>query len=170
MFYRLATLCIAASIPLTLALNIGLLWVSSHNYPGGVALHRCHEMMPDSNITLHMDVATCMTGATRFGQLRDDWIYDKTEDEKTLLSPEFWHGIDLALTSQPERLIGTGWDMVAVVHGYAGLGRRNFSHPLLNHPLLSLLPSSQPFQIPWPAFERKIWIMQQTRQPPLNIM
>lgn len=108
--------------------------VSSYNYPGGVALAHFHEyirheygntpILPLSSrpLTVHLDVLTCMTGASEFGQLYDNTnlansdmadrkrdeenndnsnnnitngnyiIYDKTEDPTRLL--ELWPTFD----------------------------------------------------------------------------
>lgn len=76
---------------------------SVYNYPGGDALSRFHSHVPyvldaPEPLVVHMDVATCMSGASLFGQQyapalstlgRDSskvpWVvYDKTEDEEAL--------------------------------------------------------------------------------------
>ncbi|TPX39851.1 hypothetical protein SeMB42_g06222 [Synchytrium endobioticum] len=57
-------------------------YISSLNYPGGVALAHLHQIVPSNeSVFVHMDVYTCMTGATLFGQLNDatGWRYSKNE-------------------------------------------------------------------------------------------
>ena len=67
------------------------------------------------------------------------WIYDKTDDltytpEETklsstlspnsdkdkLLHPDFWNRFDYVLAERPEKVIGQ-WEVVDVVHGFAGI-------------------------------------------------
>ncbi|KAK3866859.1 hypothetical protein Pcinc_027637 [Petrolisthes cinctipes] len=57
-----------------------LLTVSANNYPGGVAMHRLHQIIPkDANVYVHVDNFAAQTGVTRFTQLNDHWRYNKTE-------------------------------------------------------------------------------------------
>lgn len=75
-------------------------YISSFNYPGGKALEFVNDYVSNSNepLIIHMDVATCMTGVTRFGELHDDFItYDKTEDVQKL--NEIWNAVDILVTS-----------------------------------------------------------------------
>ncbi|KAJ8046686.1 putative Dol-P-Man:Man(7)GlcNAc(2)-PP-Dol alpha-1,6-mannosyltransferase [Holothuria leucospilota] len=61
-------------------LTAGFLVISYHNYPGGVALHSIHKMIQAPlGVHIHIDVETAQTGASRFGQLNEFWIYNKTE-------------------------------------------------------------------------------------------
>nr|CAH0109712.1 unnamed protein product [Daphnia galeata] len=60
-----------------------LLMVSRANYPGGEALSLLHKLeSPDSKISVHIDVLAAQTGISRFGQIHNHWIYDKTENLK----------------------------------------------------------------------------------------
>lgn len=68
--------------------------ISSINYPGGYALSRFHQLVDEQPpSTVHLDVLTAMTGASRFGELYRDaecdvgdkrmctgWSYSKNED------------------------------------------------------------------------------------------
>ena len=67
--------------------TIIMLWVSHHNYPGGEALFRLHQMERQSDYPqlshrrIHIDNYAAQTGVSRFGHLYEgDWIYDKTEN------------------------------------------------------------------------------------------
>jgi alpha-1,6-mannosyltransferase len=122
--------------------------VSSYNYSGGVALAHFHEyihehyglppVLPTTKraLTVHLDVLTCMTGASKFGQLYDNAvipstttnsnyiIYDKTEDTHRL-SQEWINfdyvitGVDLTKAKLP-CVRGHNWELVKAVDGLAG--------------------------------------------------
>lgn len=55
---------------------------SYYNYPGGFALSKLHDMVPCSrgNMHVYIDNYVAQTGASRFGQLCPNWIYNKTEN------------------------------------------------------------------------------------------
>ncbi|KAG7191459.1 dolichyl-P-Man:Man(7)GlcNAc(2)-PP-dolichol alpha-1,6-mannosyltransferase [Scheffersomyces spartinae] len=79
-------------------------YVSSFNYPGGEAIEYVnHYVLNDKkDVTVHLDVATCMTGFTRFTELKQDdgdviVTYDKTEDPHQLM--EKWNDFDLLVLS-----------------------------------------------------------------------
>ncbi|CAG0894820.1 unnamed protein product [Darwinula stevensoni] len=60
-----------------------LLRISSFNYPGGEAmqiLHEQHGLLP--SVHVHIDVFPAQTGVSRFTQINDNWIYNKTEGLK----------------------------------------------------------------------------------------
>ncbi|CAL4123043.1 unnamed protein product, partial [Meganyctiphanes norvegica] len=58
-----------------------LVTISSANYPGGVALQKFHEIVPASeSVNLHIDNLCAQSGVSRFTQLNDNWIYNKTEN------------------------------------------------------------------------------------------
>ena len=52
-----------------------LLYVSSLNYPGGLAFTMLHHHLPDSTGSVHICNLAAQTGVSRFGELRKDWRY-----------------------------------------------------------------------------------------------
>jgi alpha-1,6-mannosyltransferase len=123
-----------------------MLFISSLNYPGGEAISRLHTHLDktpwttpltgNETIKVHMDVLSCMTGVNRFQEL--PWrgvivkelpivndrpvqmVYDKTEDPKELLKPEFWAQFDYLLMEDPTKAIGA-WEVVQTIYAYAGI-------------------------------------------------
>jgi alpha-1,6-mannosyltransferase len=144
LLYRLGSLILLASVLASFAASTVLLAISSQNYPGGKALTTLHNAVnsgrygPVSRVRVHMDVLSCMTGVTRFispqstlsHEFNADtnttetrvvlWEYDKTEDEATLLLPEFWEQFDFVLAERPEKVIGK-WEVVKTIYSFAGM-------------------------------------------------
>ncbi|BFZ61963.1 Dol-P-Man:Man(7)GlcNAc(2)-PP-Dol alpha-1,6-mannosyltransferase [Saitoella coloradoensis] len=123
--YKLGSIAAALSVPFTLALALLMGLISSLNYPGGHALARLHSLSHSTSSAsrMWMDVATCMTGASRFGQKEaEGWWYDKTEDEQRLLEEGFWEGVDWIITEDVGKFEGAEWEKVEAVRGYAGVG------------------------------------------------
>ena len=129
--YRVLTLSLVASTFASFMASFGMLAVSRLNYPGAEALNRLHAIADNDTglVKVHMDTLTCMTGVTRFMEMKPPalqeqgafWVYDKTEDERRLLDPLFWEGFDYALAERPERVIGK-WEVISTVEGFAGVG------------------------------------------------
>ncbi|PSR97486.1 Alg9-like mannosyltransferase family-domain-containing protein [Coniella lustricola] len=104
-----------------------------------------------SLVTFHADVLSCMTGVTLFGVAGGDnvptrhnfpddsdlivsdtcsanqgepsaWLLlDKTEDERTLRTSDFWLRFDYLLMEDEAVVKGGQWETVAVVEGLAGI-------------------------------------------------
>ncbi|KAG9655579.1 glycosyltransferase family 22 protein, partial [Aureobasidium melanogenum] len=126
LLYRLLSLGLVGSTLLSFVGSLSLLYVSSLNYPGGEALTRLHEVVPSGRqgqTWVYMDNLACQTGVTRF--LEKDagstFMYDKTENQTTLLDPGFWQKFDYVLAEDPKRIIGS-WEVVDTVYGYSGIG------------------------------------------------
>ena len=93
-------------------------------------------------VVVHLDVLVCMTGTTRFLQdaplypatfsqttAEQEWYdtsaaaaawkvslrFDKTEDQKTLLTPQFWEGIDWILSSEAPAKATGNWKVVDIL-------------------------------------------------------
>lgn len=144
--FRLGSLAILISVGGSFVASTAMLLISSLNYPGGDALSQLHNTIRKTkwsgptptyeNISIHMDVLSCMTGVTRFQEIPwrglqtkqlplingrpVQFKYDKTEDEDTLLLPAFWDEVDYALMENPERAIGK-WEVVSTVFAYSGI-------------------------------------------------
>ncbi|KAF2771809.1 hypothetical protein EJ03DRAFT_349039 [Teratosphaeria nubilosa] len=121
--YGLLSIALVLSTMASFVVSLGLLYISSLNYPGGEALHALHSVAnAEGNIPkrVYLDNLACQTGVTRFQQINPAWLYDKTEDEETLLDPMFWQQFDYVLAEHPERVIGS-WQSVCTIEGLAGL-------------------------------------------------
>ncbi|KAJ2397256.1 alpha-1,6- mannosyltransferase [Coemansia sp. RSA 2559] len=109
-----AILCLAS-----LAAAMLMTHISSLNYPGGHALALLHKLEQDTpNVRVHIDVYAAMTGVSRFGELRKDWVYDKTE---ALYRTEEFSNYTHLLTTTPKLYNSGGFAIVAEQYGYSGL-------------------------------------------------
>ncbi|KAI1082991.1 glycosyltransferase family 22 protein [Whalleya microplaca] len=137
MAYSFASLIVSGSVVLSLAISMGMLLMSSLNYPGGEALLELRKLVTSSpssdlqTVVVHTDVLSCMTGVTLFGQhpyppnaprpsSEMAFTFDKSEEESTLSSPLFWEKFDYVLAGDPSKVIGP-WETVGVVEGIAGV-------------------------------------------------
>ncbi|TAQ89686.1 hypothetical protein B7494_g1966 [Chlorociboria aeruginascens] len=123
-FYTIGAVLVSISLLAFTTFSFFSLMVSVFNYPGGDALASLHSIISRTqtqspNITIHMDVLSCMTGVTRFQQ-SPLYFYDKTEIREELGKPEFWAQFDYALMEEPELAIGK-WEVLDTVWGYAGI-------------------------------------------------
>jgi hypothetical protein len=143
MVYALLAIVICGSMMLATLAGAGMMLVSSWNYPGGEAVVKLHQALAREGVNgmhaekVHLDTFVCMTGATRFLQEQPliplsggeaiKWrtairsvVFDKTEDENALLTPEFWEDIDWVVTGEVARIIGK-WRIVDSVVGWKGI-------------------------------------------------
>lgn len=141
--YALLAMGICGSMVLAALGGTGMMLASSWNYPGGEGVVKLHQALAREGVNgiymekVHLDTFVCMTGATRFLQERPllpfsgdagvKWsaairavVFDKTEDERTLLAPEFWEDIDWVVTGDVSRIIGK-WRIVDSVIGWKGI-------------------------------------------------
>ncbi|CBY34436.1 unnamed protein product [Oikopleura dioica] len=55
--------------------------ISAINYPGGQAIEKLHDSVPcEFNVSVHMTNLALQSGVSRFGQLCENWEYDKSEE------------------------------------------------------------------------------------------
>ncbi|CAG7989095.1 unnamed protein product [Penicillium salamii] len=144
-FARWATRAMAiSSLAVFLLSNLILLPASAANYPGGQAidaLHRQHALHKNistqADINVYLGNLACQTGVTRFLQQdpSSGWVYDKTEDERTKTTSEFWDQFDYVVleassdanfmdtdeTRLRRALPSSTWDSVYVVNGFTGI-------------------------------------------------
>lgn len=129
LLYKSLNLLMIVSTLVSFTASLGLLYVSSLNYPGGEALCKLQFQLDRPNRyathlptvrNVYMGNLACQTGITRFQQAQPKWTYDKTEDETVLHDPAFWQQFDYALVEAPEQAIGD-WDPIDIVGGFAGV-------------------------------------------------
>ena len=94
-------------------------YISSFNYPGGYALKSMNKLeSPNKKVKLHIDVYTAQTGASRFGQLHDNWTYDKNESVKT--TQQFNdNNYKYAFVLEPS--IHKNWEIVSSIEALSGV-------------------------------------------------
>jgi len=91
--WRLFSYCTVLSLVANVCLTCIMTYVSSINYPGGEALTKLHAIVDSSQtVKVHMDVASCQTGISRFIESNPAWIYDKSENiTPQQLTTDFTH-------------------------------------------------------------------------------
>ncbi|KAJ3176119.1 hypothetical protein HDU87_005495 [Geranomyces variabilis] len=123
--HRLVATTFAFYAVLHFALSLGMLYVSSFNYPGGLALMKINkriEQLPSAvSAHVHIDVATAISGASLFGQRQDPRVtYCKAEGMKT--DDEYWDaGYTHLLSAEPGMHAPERWETRDVVEGYSGV-------------------------------------------------
>ncbi|TFK27939.1 alpha-1,6-mannosyltransferase subunit [Coprinopsis marcescibilis] len=141
--FRLRAAAVYGCIALNLAFTCFTAYVSIHNYPGGQAMRRFHDIYPPTtHVHVHISNLAAQTGATLFHQLNAPpywpslppandtlaWTYNKTEglDMSYLLSRDspFTHLIVEDRPSDQE----LEWEFWNVVEGIEALDRVTF-HP-----------------------------------------
>ncbi|XP_078731016.1 dol-P-Man:Man(7)GlcNAc(2)-PP-Dol alpha-1,6-mannosyltransferase [Lampetra fluviatilis] len=132
---KLAALAVCGHLALNGAYSACLLYASSHNYPGGDAITRLHELVPPSqNVSIHMDVAAVQTGVSRFTQIHDHWRYDKREDldpsdvDGSLAYTHLLRSAEVALAGLKEGPFSRTHRILHVARGFVGVSfdRRRF--------------------------------------------
>lgn len=107
---KILLLIVLLSVIISTCLSILMGFISSFNYPGGEAISFVNDHISSNynynNSTLvHMDVASCMSGISKFVELHDPNIsFDKTENEVDLL--HIWDDIDYLVTEINIQLTG----------------------------------------------------------------
>ncbi|KAL5109969.1 putative Dol-P-Man:Man 7 GlcNAc 2 PP-Dol alpha-16-mannosyltransferase [Taenia crassiceps] len=107
---RAAVFLCYASLFVNLCVSVGLLYVSSHNYPGGEAITRLNNwpgLNEQREVHIYISNLATQTGVSRFQQVHDHWIYNKTEkiddDVRALVAGPFTH---LILETSKDALFG----------------------------------------------------------------
>ncbi|PRP80942.1 dol-P-Man:Man(7)GlcNAc(2)-PP-Dol alpha-1,6-mannosyltransferase [Planoprotostelium fungivorum] len=92
---------------------------SVFNYPGGVALQRLHHLgrnSPEKERYVHIDVATAVSGASRFGEMQKGWRYSKLENLKEEDMTLFHYILS-------ENSTVKGFETIGSAHGFDGVER-----------------------------------------------
>ncbi|KAK6461505.1 Alg9-like mannosyltransferase family-domain-containing protein [Scheffersomyces coipomensis] len=99
---KLLVIIAVINVAVALVFSLFMGYFSSFNYPGADALLFVNQYIESnqkeqSNTLVHLDVAACMTGVSRFGELNSHYItYDKTETEVEL--EKIWNDIDILVS------------------------------------------------------------------------
>ena len=109
------------SLVLSLGISAGSLYVSHHNYPGGVAFSRLHGLGTEGcggEVRVHISVEAAQTGVSRFGELCERWAYSKAEDMER--DTAFMEQFDWIITTNDkfERHHNTTHKLIERVEGY----------------------------------------------------
>jgi alpha-1,6-mannosyltransferase len=118
----------------TAASSLVMGYISSHNYPGADALNFANSYIlsnfKNHPVLVHMDVASCMSGINRFGQLHNGLInYDKTESKVELL--KIWNDVNILLTETDMAEISeinteniynaSNWEKIYIARTFSGI-------------------------------------------------
>ncbi|KAK9459161.1 Alg9-like mannosyltransferase family-domain-containing protein [Lipomyces oligophaga] len=102
---------IILSIISTFVISLVFLVVSLTNYPGGAAMSILHSNLELAGIvdaTVHLDIPTCMSGASLFTFSRYDIDYDRTENTDELADEA--DDIDIVVTFDKQFPAGNQWE------------------------------------------------------------
>lgn len=127
---------------LSMVCSLAFLFVSRLNYPGGEALSQFNHFIMNNNITnatVHLSVAACMTGITRFSELNYDTYginYDKTETLTELEAA--WSSYDYLITTENsvsllpfDKLPAEQWELIGVNSMFGGINTEYISDLLI---------------------------------------
>lgn len=125
-FKRFIIFCNILSVVVGIILSLLMGYISSFNYPGGVALRSINKCIYDYPVNYHdtikvyLDVSACMTGVSRFGEIHNDSrvLYDRTEDEVKLA--QNWGNYDLLVT-EAELSPDFNWQLIDSCQTFAGI-------------------------------------------------
>ncbi|KAJ3022843.1 dolichyl-P-Man:Man(7)GlcNAc(2)-PP-dolichol alpha-1,6-mannosyltransferase [Thoreauomyces humboldtii] len=120
---RMVRLVFATILLAQCCASVGMMSISSLNYPGGHALASLNAHLSETqpaSASVHLDVVTAISGASRFGE-DPRWQYSKREEHVT--GKDFWEaGYTHLVTAEPHlHSIPEQWAIVDVIQGYAGM-------------------------------------------------
>ncbi|CAB4006578.1 dol-P-Man:Man(7) c(2)-PP-Dol alpha-1,6-mannosyltransferase isoform X1, partial [Paramuricea clavata] len=101
-----------------------LVYISTLNYPGGVAFAKLHHNFADSSkpVNVHICNLAAQTGVSRFGELRNDWRYFKKENIEGNFEEleEYSH----LIVEAPCGIFEKTHRIVEEIHGFGGISLR----------------------------------------------
>ena len=113
--------------------SIFMLYISSHNYPGGTAMMKLHQLEnPQTRVNLHIDVYSAQTGVSRFLHMNSKWIYNKTEDLSNEDLKSFTHLLVQSSNEATLEFLQETHEVLAEVEAFAGIGVQRKSFPPIN--------------------------------------
>ena len=126
-FHGITAVILVGSVLVTAGASLGLLGISSLNYPGAEALLKLQDFMENEGRTspkIYLDNLSCQTGVTRFLQTPTNPHfapqYDKTENLSPSKEPKIWDSFDYALMQIPNEMT-TSWHVLDTVFSYDGI-------------------------------------------------
>lgn len=187
-FYKLLVLGIFLSS--IFALLVSFVWaqISSFNYPGGVAMNTFHQEVLIKSLrdltadqaTVHFDVATAMSGVTRFNELTElsgvAITYDKTEDPERLAT--LWDSFDYLICEVDLSIDKTGetipnsseysWKLLDTIEIFQGINTRAFQKldPVKFFQDLLVVKSKEPFSAiisPFLTFRKYLFVYEKVK-------
>ncbi|KAK9693799.1 alpha-1,6- mannosyltransferase, variant 2 [Basidiobolus ranarum] len=152
---------VALSLLMSFLISTSMLLVSSQNYPGGVGLLRVHEIeSSQNNVYLHIDTYSATTGASRFGELNENWRYSKNESHHL---PQDYARYTHLLTEAPA-FHAMEFEILEPVNAFDKIEITPLKKAIKKFQTITNLSGIQeiiPFQV---KFAPKVWIMKKKVQ------
>ncbi|KAM3859074.1 dol-P-Man:Man(7)GlcNAc(2)-PP-Dol alpha-1,6-mannosyltransferase [Diretmus argenteus] len=132
--YKLGSVVVVGQLLTNAAYSSVSLYVSHHNYPGGVGLQELHRLLPaTSDVFVHIDAYAAETGVSRFLEQNTNWRYDKRED----LSPgspqmKMYSHLLMEANVTKIRLLHHTHQPLAFIEGYNNIALNMFHFPPLS--------------------------------------
>lgn len=152
--HKLLLFIMLASTGVSVVYTLMMSYASSFNYPGGEAVTFLNDYIVNSkaneNVLVHMDVASCMSGITKFTELHTpNVVFDKTEEleELSRLWNNFTHMItevDMDKPRKEETLIKydrTHWKKLKTVNSFTRINFFPFMYTVQHIQRFQALPA-----------------------------
>eukprot|EP01125_Pyxidicula_operculata_P013238 TRINITY_DN4376_c0_g1_i3.p1 TRINITY_DN4376_c0_g1~~TRINITY_DN4376_c0_g1_i3.p1 ORF type:complete len:355 (-),score=83.92 TRINITY_DN4376_c0_g1_i3:162-1226(-) len=138
---KFGTLVVVGVLLSSFVVSCGMLYISSLNYPGGVAFKSLHNLEnANEQVEVHISVLAAMTGISRFGELNPNWKYHKTENIES--TEEYLRYTHLITDDQQFIKNTTHWQIISEIGGYSGI-KKSFPPAVLTEPTLYVLKRKQ---------------------------